>query len=254
MNTITLSAPAKINLALDILAKDPSGYHEIETIFFAVPSLSDGITLEKKRDGIDVLWSGKIPAPNPAENLVFKAAQLFFKQTGIRGGVTIHIEKYIPVGAGFGGGSSDAAATLKGLNTLYNTHVSEDDLRFLAAQIGMDVPFFISGGTAHGTHFGEKVTQLPDAKMPVLDFVFSNIVVHTKDAYAAVDLALCGKRTHDTHLLLDLIRNGKPIPPALCHNDFVFAIQKLYPHAFIQRTSTFWLTGASTTFVYQKIF
>lgn len=257
MNTLTLRAPAKINLALDILGKDPSGYHFVETILYEMPSLADTLVLEKKKIGTSVEWHGTEKAPSEKENLAYRAAHLFFERTKIIGGVKIKIDKKIPLGAGFGGGSSDAAATLKGLNALYATNLSVKTLRLWSTDLGMDVPFFITGGTAYATHFGEKITPLPPARLPPLSFTTTNQKVHTRSAYALVDLALCGKRTHDTQNILNAILSQKPVNLAWCHNDFDSVFAKLYPKISLalgqKRVRHTWLTGASTTLLYESV-
>lgn len=259
MNTLIMNAPAKINLALDILGKDPSGYHFVQTVLQEVPFLSDTLTVTKTDTAITVEWqSDSIAAPAYAENLVVHAAQLFFEKTGVRGGAHIIIQKKIPDGAGLGGGSSDAAATLKALNTLYETNLSDDTLREWSAYLGVDVPFFIRGGTALATHFGEKITQLPNAKLPAFSFLFGKTPVKTSDAYAALDLSACSKKTGNTEKLMMMIHAGQPLTLNLFHNDFTDTIQKNYAVTYAalikevhaKDASTFWLTGASLSIVY----
>lgn len=170
MNRITLRTPAKINPVLELLGKRPDGFHELALVFQAV-SLFDELTLEKIPQG--VLFSvSRSPEPLAEDdsNLVVKAARLFLH--GVlkgQGGVKITLAKDIPLAAGLGGGSSDAAAALKGMDLLFETKLSEQRLMEMAGQLGSDVPFFLKGGTALGTGRGEKIESWKPA--PTLDLI-----------------------------------------------------------------------------------
>jgi len=153
-----IQAPAKLNLFLDILGKRPDGYHEIRTVMQAV-NLCDTIALQERGRGISLACRG-LDAPEGPANLVWQAAELFFRETGLDVGVTIELIKRIPAQRGLGGGSSDAAATLKGLDRLFGTGLPEEALMGMAAQLGSDVPFFIEGGTALCEGRGERVTPI----------------------------------------------------------------------------------------------
>ncbi|HOO46003.1 MAG TPA: 4-(cytidine 5'-diphospho)-2-C-methyl-D-erythritol kinase [Deltaproteobacteria bacterium] len=137
-----IQAPAKINIYLKVLSRRADGYHELRTIMVPL-SLSDGIFLAEGGSGIVVDAPGC--SCEEKENLVYKAAHLFFESTGITSGVTIRVEKRIPVGAGLGGGSSDAASVLMGMNDLFRTGLGREDLMLMAGKIGADCPFFIIG-------------------------------------------------------------------------------------------------------------
>lgn len=149
-----LRAPAKVNLSFRILNRRPDGFHEIETLMAPV-SLYDEITLEPNESGLRFHCDDSALLAN---NLVVRAAELFFEKKKTKPTVDIALKKNIPHGAGLGGGSSDAATTLLGLNELFESGFSLEELRELAAQIGSDVPFFIyqSAATCHGR--GEIVT------------------------------------------------------------------------------------------------
>ena len=147
-----LRAPAKINLSFKILARRDDGFHEIETVMAPV-SLFDELTLSPTNDEHDVQFSCDDPSlPTGDDNLVVRAARLFFKSTAAAGSVRIELRKRIPHGAGLGGGSSDAAAVLLGLNRMFDTHLEPSALATIAAQIGSDVPFFVyrSAGVCRG--------------------------------------------------------------------------------------------------------
>ena len=149
-------APAKINLSLKILGRREDGFHEIETLIAPV-SLFDEIQIEKQARGIDFQCDDP-SVPQGDDNLVVRAAKAFFDQTKQKGGVAIELQKKIPHGAGLGGGSSDAAATLLALDQIFKTKLSREELVKLGSTIGSDVPFFIFGSAAMCKGRGEIVT------------------------------------------------------------------------------------------------
>ncbi|MCY9548291.1 MULTISPECIES: 4-(cytidine 5'-diphospho)-2-C-methyl-D-erythritol kinase [Lysinibacillus] len=155
-----VKAPAKINLTLDVLYKRPDNYHEVEMVMTTV-DLADRICLESREDGVIEIISTDNFVPNDHRNFAYQAARLVKDTYGIGQGVSITIEKEIPIAAGLAGGSSDAAATLKGLNELWNLGLSIDELAELGAKIGSDVSFCVYGGTALATGRGEKIQELP---------------------------------------------------------------------------------------------
>lgn len=161
MEKIKITACAKINLSLSVLGKREDGYHELDTVMQSV-DLSDTVYIEKCR-GIITDYKGI----SAEENIAARAARLFCEKTGAEG-CKIKIEKRIPVAAGLGGGSADAAAVLAGLNRLYKTGISKTELCEIAVKIGADVPFLIAGGTARARGIGEKLTPL----MPLKDCWF----------------------------------------------------------------------------------
>jgi 4-diphosphocytidyl-2-C-methyl-D-erythritol kinase len=165
MERISLHAPAKINLRLDVLGKRPDGYHEIRTWIYPI-SLADELHIEKVRSAQITISCAHPDLPLGEENLAYRAAALFLKEHALSGGVQIEIIKHIPLAAGLGGGSSDAAAVLKGMNILWNSNVPLDGLMEMGAQIGSDVPFFIFGTGAVMGARGERVVQpLPPLKL-----------------------------------------------------------------------------------------
>jgi 4-diphosphocytidyl-2-C-methyl-D-erythritol kinase len=158
-----LQAPAKINLSFEIKGRRTDGFHEIETVMAPI-SLSDRLTIARGESSGGIQFScDDSSLSNGEENLVVRAAKLFRKAAKIEAGVEIALEKKIPHGAGLGGGSSDAATTLLGLNELFETRLGQKDLIELAAQIGSDVPFFILGSAATCRGRGEVVEP---AKLP----------------------------------------------------------------------------------------
>ena len=161
-----MHAPAKINLSLLIHGKRPDGFHEIESLMVPI-SLGDTLQFELAET---FQFSCSDPSLSVDEsNLVVQAARAFFDKTGIKAGVKIHLEKLIPHGAGLGGGSSDAATTLIGLNSLFETGLSTEELSALAAPIGSDIPFFLPGAAAVCRGRGEIVE--PVEFLPVLSML-----------------------------------------------------------------------------------
>lgn len=152
-------AYAKVNLTLQVGSRRPDGYHAVMSVMQRI-SLWDTVTVERGT-GRDTLLCSVPVTENVDDNLCMKAARAFFAETGTKSdGVTITLEKHIPVQAGLGGGSSDAAAVLRALRTLYAPDISDGRLETLAARLGSDVPFFIRGGTQLATGRGEVVSPL----------------------------------------------------------------------------------------------
>lgn len=153
---LILSAPAKINLWLRIMGKRPDGFHEVETRLCPI-SLADEISLSKRTDQAVNLTCSDVTVPMDESNLALRALRVFESATGNRAGWDIHLEKRIPHGAGLGGGSSDAAAMLRGLNELSDAALGQKELSELAATIGSDVPCFLHQTVCDATGRGDKV-------------------------------------------------------------------------------------------------
>jgi 4-diphosphocytidyl-2-C-methyl-D-erythritol kinase len=155
-----LLAPAKINLSFEIKDRRADGFHEIETLMAPI-SLADRITIERAGDDGEIHFScDDASLPAGEDNLVVRAANLFRQRAKVTEGITVALEKKIPHGAGLGGGSSDAASTLLGLNELFATGLEQEDLLKLAAQLGSDVPFFVVRSAAVCRGRGEIVTPI----------------------------------------------------------------------------------------------
>ena len=157
MDPLTARAYAKVNLALEVLGPRSDGYHEVRTVLQTVSLWDD---LECHPDRAITLHCDVADLETP-ENLAYRAACLLRDTYGVRSGVTIHLRKNIPVGAGLGGGSSDAGATLRALDRLWGLGLPQEALLRLAAELGSDVPFFLHGGTALASGRGEQVAPLP---------------------------------------------------------------------------------------------
>lgn len=160
MNKITIEARGKINLAIDVTNKRENGYHDVEMILQEV-NLADRISLTLRRDGKILVDSDNPSIPNTEDNLAVRATKLFLTRLGRSEGVDIFLEKRIPVGAGMGGGSADAAGVLKGLNAMFGAPFSTKQLMEMGTSLGADVPFCVLGGCALAEGIGEILTPLP---------------------------------------------------------------------------------------------
>jgi 4-diphosphocytidyl-2-C-methyl-D-erythritol kinase len=152
------SSPCKINLLLNVLGRRPDGFHELETLLHPV-GLCDELVFERTRVGLE-LTSDHPGLPVDGTNLVHRATQAFLRVAGVAAGIRIHLRKRVPLAAGLGGGSSNAAHTLLGLNELFEGPLDLTQLRAIAESLGSDVPFFLQSGPALGTGRGEQITPL----------------------------------------------------------------------------------------------
>ncbi len=183
--SIRLPAPAKLNLFLHITGQRDDGYHTLQTVFQLL-DFGDELTLERREDPVLTL-SPTIPKLAPEDNLIIKAARLLQKDSGCALGANIHLEKRLPMGGGIGGGSSDAATALLGLNKLWNLNYSLKDLAALGVALGADIPVFIHGHSAWAEGIGEnlQVIELPELWYLVLT---PNCHVSTADIFSHKDL------------------------------------------------------------------
>lgn len=187
MNQCILKAYAKINLGLDVTGTLPNGYHCVKMVMQTV-DIFDEILLEKAATGISMTTdSAELPADE--NNLMWKAAALMQRTYGIREGIRIHLGKNIPIAAGMAGGSTDAAAVMRGMNLLYHLQVPTEELMAHAVSIGADVPYCILGGTALAEGIGEKLTPLPPMPDCHLLVAKPDINVSTKYVYEHLDKA-----------------------------------------------------------------
>jgi 4-diphosphocytidyl-2-C-methyl-D-erythritol kinase len=180
--TLTLPSFAKINWTLEIMGRRPDGYHEVRTLLQTV-SVADELTFELTGQGISVHCDHP-EVPCDETNLAYRAAKSLSDFTGARKGVRIGIAKRLPVAAGLGGGSGNAAVTLLALQRLWDVQVEPRDLFALAAKLGADAPFFLIGGTCLGVGRGDEVYPLADINEEFLLLVNPGIAVPTRDAYA----------------------------------------------------------------------
>lgn len=224
-----LAAPAKVNLHLEVLGRRADGFHEILSLFQAV-SLCDRLRLRslKQAEALSVRCTVPIAFEH---NIVTAAVRLFRRTTGLSAGVEVSLEKRIPIGAGLGGGSSDAAATLRGLNAMYGHPLEAGRLLQLAARLGSDVPFFLGSSTALVSGRGELLRAIPGRRDYRLVLVWPGFEVATREAYAWLDErqrdpAGCGQVS-----AAELERRYRSLPPAQWgfFNSFQPVVAARYP-------------------------
>jgi len=193
MNSISVKAYAKINLGLDVLRKREDGYHDVCMIMQSL-DLHDNITINKSTtEGIKITTNLSY-LPNDQGNLVYKAAALFLETISVNEGLTITLDKVIPVAAGLAGGSSDAAATLHGLNELYHAGLTLEELKKLGVKLGADVPYCLMLGTALSEGIGEILTPL--SPMPECSILLVKPEINVSTKYVYENLRLSTSITH----------------------------------------------------------
>ena len=231
MSSITLLSPAKINLTLEVLGVRADGYHEIRSIIQPI-DLFDELTIEvDEGSGIELESSG-ISLPSGEENLAWKAADLFLESSNLNKKIKISIKKRIPLGAGLGGGSSNAAAVLTGLNRLTEA-LSQEELFSIAPKIGADVPFFIRSLASNMEGIGEKITAIKD--FPTFHYVVLCPNIHTStaevykkwDELNKTDQDNTELSNNDIETLLNQFCDEKETPPL--YNDLEESAIALHP-------------------------
>ncbi|MBN1375370.1 MAG: 4-(cytidine 5'-diphospho)-2-C-methyl-D-erythritol kinase [Dehalococcoidia bacterium] len=224
---LTLQVPAKVNLTLEVLGKRPDGYHEIKSVMQAI-SLFDVLsfvaadTLELRCTAAEL---------QSEENLVMKAARAIKETAGYAGGALITLDKGIPWEAGMGGGSSDAAATLAGLNRLWSLGLPREKLLEIAASLGSDVPFFIYGGTCLAEGRGERIAKIPDLKKTwfvLLKPALPGGIGKTGRLYGFIEPGLYTKGEY-SESMKEKIMSGVGIEPSHLYNIFDSVALEAYP-------------------------
>ncbi|MCH9627800.1 MAG: 4-diphosphocytidyl-2-C-methyl-D-erythritol kinase [Chlamydiales bacterium] len=217
-SSLTLSSPAKVNLFLRILGKRRDGFHELASLFHTI-DLADTLTFTLSKEDALICTDSSI-----GPNLVTRAVELFRKKSGLNFAVSIHLEKKIPTEAGLGGGSSNAATTLIGLNALLGSPITVPDLQTWSAELGSDVPFFFSSGAAYCTGRGEIVRDLPGFRLDQsLKIYKPKGGLSTPKVYQALNLDKCSQE--DPEALLESFLAGKPV----FHNDLEAPAFRLRP-------------------------
>lgn len=222
-----LAAFAKINLQLAVTGTRPDGYHELRTIFQSI-SLHDDLTIQRsRRAGIDLTISGAALDPGP-ENLVWRALDLLSRELRLSGGWRARLHKHIPMGAGLGGGSSDAAAALAGGLRISGKRIAPEVLLEMGASLGADVPFFLVGGRALGVGRGDEVYPLEDGRRRwVVVALPKEIRVATPEAYRWLDAKLT-KTAAPPKLFVSCARSWS-LEDADLLNDFEAVVFDRYP-------------------------
>ncbi len=206
---LRLMAPAKINWTLEVLGRRPDGFHNVKTILQTI-DLFDTLELETAAElTLEATGEG---LPPPEENLIMRAARLLQERTGYSGGARMRLTKTIPVAAGLGGGSSDAAAALRGLDRLWGLALPHGRLVELAAEVGSDVPFFLRGGTALAEARGERITPLPDTPRTAILVIVPPLSIpqKTRRMYSLVGLKDYSDGAPNDRLA-DALRQGRPL-------------------------------------------
>jgi 4-diphosphocytidyl-2-C-methyl-D-erythritol kinase len=229
---LELIAPAKLNLILEVTGRRPDGYHDIASVMQTI-NLADRVRLEPAA-AIEIELVGEellgVPREGP-RNLAYAAAQALAEAAGRTDlGARIELEKQIPAGVGLGGGSSDAAAVLRGLNRLWGLDLELEALCEVAAFVGSDVPFFLLGGTAHVTGRGERVEPLPDARELELSLFLSEVELEdkTRRMYGTLTPAdfTDGRRAR---VAAESIRRGLPLAESDLYNAFDRHVAEVAP-------------------------
>jgi len=192
---IELLSPAKVNVFLKITGQRIDGYHELLTVFVPV-GLYDKLIISKSEKGLEVYYRGR-EIPNNQNNLVSRAAISFFEKTGIKKGIKITLIKNIPISSGLGGGSSNAATTLKGLNQLWPNALSKEDLEKLALSLGADVPFFLLQKPAMARGIGEILQPIENFPSLWYVIVSPNLMISTAWTYERFKLNLTNNRNQN---------------------------------------------------------
>ncbi|GIX46653.1 MAG: 4-diphosphocytidyl-2-C-methyl-D-erythritol kinase [Candidatus Tectimicrobiota bacterium] len=221
-------APAKINLGLTVHGRRPDGYHDLSTVFVKI-SLADTLVFTPAAPGTLNVCCDDPAVPCDESNLVYKAAALLQRQAP-HCGVHIVLHKRIPVAAGLGGGSSDAATTLLALNRLWRLGLAREDLLSYAAQLGADVPFFLAPAVAaFGCGRGDELTPLPDPPPFALVLVKPHVAVSTAWVYQQLRLPLTA-RGNPTTILRDFFLSGNlAAVGAWCTNDLEEVVVRQFP-------------------------
>ncbi len=217
---------AKINLALSVLGRRTDGYHDILTIFQTI-NLHDELEFQPSSEM--ELHCENLPGIAQEDNIVWKAAALLASRSGKGLAASIILKKKLPAGSGLGGGSANAAIALLGLRRFWNLDVSDSDLFSIAASLGSDVPFFLSGGTALGIGRGEEIHPLPDPAAGHLVVIYPGVQVSTAQAYRSLNLGLTSRATdHRIQRFCSQIEAGKSFLTEI-FNDFEASILSAYP-------------------------
>ena len=199
-NAVSMLCPAKVNLTLRVIGKREDGFHDLESIFVAVDWF-DQLTVKLRDDGQNRLECSDPSLPEGRQNLVVSAAELFKQRTNLKRGVEIELDKHIPAGGGFGGGSSDAAATLIALDTLAQTNLHHQQLAEWGAELGSDVPFFLNTPAAICRGRGEQVEPLNTPPQLILLLVTPPIHLSTAEVFGRFKLDPQERRPNATTVL-----------------------------------------------------
>jgi len=222
--TFTAKAPAKLNLRLKVTGRRSDGYHELVSLMVPI-DLSDLLEFRVIPEEIEIVWEG-LPVPLDEHNLVRRAAEAFFHRSGVKGGVSVSVNKNIPVAAGMGGGSSDAAATLLSLNRLWSRPLSAETLREVALQLGADVPFFLEPRPCIARGIGEILE--PVDRWPTLWYLIVTPRFHVSTAWVYGNLKL-GLTSNEYDRIKEQLRKESLVLSQLLENDLESVTSAKFP-------------------------
>ncbi len=230
MNKLRLQSPAKLNLFLKVNGKRPDGYHDLTTLFERI-DLCDEVTLTLNKTGAVRIFCSHPSVPTNSRNLAYKVAKLLKDDFSIKSGVDIKIIKRIPVAAGLGGGSSNAATVLLGLNRLWKLSLSLPKMVKYAQKIGSDVPFFLHNTSwAMGTQRGDRIKRLPLPLKLWHVLVVAELKVYTREIFGVLNLKLTKPKTDVNILRRALRKNDLPRISHFLFNDLETAIVQSHPN------------------------
>jgi len=224
VRTYTAKAPAKLNLRLKVTGRRPDGYHELVSLMVPV-DLCDHLEFTLIPEGVELLWEG-LPVPDDEENLVRRAARAFFGRSGVTAGVRVRVAKNIPVSAGMGGGSSDAAATLLSLNRLCSAPLSLETMKELALQLGADVPFFLEPKPCIATGIGEILEPLD--RWPLFWYLIVAPGFQVSTAWVYKNLRL-GLTSNEYDRIKKELQKKRPVMSQLLENDLESVTSTHFP-------------------------
>ncbi|MFA6378466.1 MAG: 4-(cytidine 5'-diphospho)-2-C-methyl-D-erythritol kinase [Candidatus Omnitrophota bacterium] len=232
MKNIHLCSPAKLNLSLKVLGKRPDGYHALSTLFEKI-NLCDDIYLKRNRTGNIRIFCSHPQVPKGPKNLVYQAAYMLQKDFALANGVDIRIVKRIPVAAGLGGGSSNAATVLLGLNKVWRLDLSLKEMLSYAKRIGSDVPLFLYDDIfCHGTERGDKIKGLKIYKKYWHIVVTPRLKVYSAEVFKAFKMGLTKTNDNVNILTCALRENDLARVSQLLSNDLEAAIVRVHPQLF----------------------
>ena len=223
--TYSIKAPAKVNIRLKVTGLRPDGYHELVSIMVPI-GLFDILELHAPFDGRIQIKCKDTDVPSDKSNLIYRAAELFMYQTGLDEGASINLQKNIPVAAGLGGGSSDAAATLLALNRIYSNPLSGSDLHALAVRLGADVPFFLHCRPSLATGIGEILEPIPN--WPELWYIIIAPPFKVSTSWAYRNLKL-GLTTDEYAYIFELFKKGTYSISHILENDLEKVTSASFP-------------------------
>jgi len=226
MNSIRIRAHAKVNLGLAVLGVREDGYHEIDTVFQTI-SIADTLVISRRERGVSLVASG-IAVPGGTENLAWRAADAF-RERVLDCGVAIDLTKRIPVAAGLGGGSADAAAVLVGLDALHGTGLSAEVLESLGLSIGSDVPFLLRGGTARAGGRGERLERLRPLAGAWFVLATPGFGVTAAEVYRRARIRLTPEREFIRLICSGIQEGDAAAVAAAMRNDLETGVTTIYP-------------------------